>query len=113
MAHKRIDKTFSTCDLIRIWDENLTTDERNDITTFHSLIVPALDPTYDMVLLLQGLVVESKWNLPFVIADILQRRRYARQLGRESVVLSMFDDSMTGRCVWEWAKRYRLRQRVA
>ena len=113
MAHRRVDKTFSTCDVIRIWDENLTLEERNDITTFFSLIVPALDPEYDMIQVLQGLVVESRWNLPFVIADILQRRRYARQLGREAIVISMFDDFRTGRCVWEWVKQYRLRQRIA
>ena len=109
MAHKRLDKTFSTCDIIRIWYENLTDREQNEIVVFFTMVVPNINPTFNMVDLLAAIL--QRPSLAFgQVADSLGKLRIARRLRSRTEIAKVFTSPGSADCVFDFVLA-ELRQR--
>jgi len=112
MSHKRLDKTFSVCDILRIWDQNLTAQERDEVVFFFSVILSTVGEDFSTTDLLGG-ALQGPWGPLTGILEKLGRSRAARRLSRLEVLESIFKTPGTAQCVHELANRLRLRSRIA
>jgi len=111
MSHKRLDKTFSTCDILRIWDDNLTDVEQDEVVAFFSIILPALDPDHNIDDLL-GSLLAGPWGPLSTIVESMARIRSAKLLRRKSYLDKMFTSPGTSQCVFDFVQKLRMRRRI-
>lgn len=99
------DKTFSTIDIIRIWENNLDDREMNEVMTFFAFIVPIFTSEFDPSQVLEGLV-EGPWGPIEKIFEALLAVRVRKSLRRLGTLKKIFRDEKTAIYVFEWIKHF-------
>ena len=98
---KRVDLTFSTCDIVRFWYNNMTFEEQNEVLAFFSIVVPAMDRTFDMLTFFSGLL--QRPSLTFgPIVDALGKIRLNRDIRKLEELQKVFTTPGTAQCVHDW-----------
>jgi len=98
------DKTFSVCDIIRIWDENLTDDEQSEIVTFFNVVVPSLGASFDLLTFFSG-VLNSQSAVFGAVVDGLGKIRISRRVQSLRELEKVFKTRGSAQCVYEFVQQ--------